>query len=98
MDPEEVAAVIANEEKEKAKAEAEPVANEVAPVAAVEGESASAPAAAEENKTTSEEAAATLKAEEKSPQKSPKRSSSPFQAVKGFFRAPSHKIAKSEVG
>lgn len=99
LDAEEVAAVIANEEKEKSAAtKSTEETTEAAPaIAAAEGETAAANTT-EEVKTAEDNSNNTLKTEEKSPAKSPKRSSSPFQAIKGFLRTPSHKVAKSEVG
>lgn len=95
-DAEEVAAVIANEKKEEeAVATAKATdATTTTPPTAVEAEGTQATEEAKAEETLK----ATTPAEEKSPSKSPKRSSSPFQAVKGFFgRHPSHKSGKAEV-
>lgn len=99
LDAEEVAAVIANEEKEKAAVpKSTEETTEAAPLVAAEGETAAANTSTTEEVKAAEDNNNTLKTEEKSPARSPKRSSSPFQAIKGFLRAPSHKVAKSEVG
>jgi hypothetical protein len=85
----EVAAVLANEEKEKKEAATESSTADA--TTAVPETAALAPATEEAVK--GEDSLKTSEAP-----KSPKRSSSPFQAVKGFFgRNPSHKSGKVEV-
>lgn len=83
----EVAAVLANEEKEK---------KEAADATTTESSTAAVPETAAATEETAVKGEDSLKATEAP--KSPKRSSSPFQAVKGFFgRSPSHKSGKVEV-